>query len=155
MGETTLRVATVAHGLAPGVLGATGPGGQLVLQGCGIGCPGCTSQHTHSPTGGRVMPVTALVRLMRRLHGHGQLRRLTVTGGEPTEQAPALQAFLALFTRAMPACEVVLYSGRPWLPCSATVRGCWPCATWWWPAPTWRTARPQRWPAVTTRRCTC
>jgi len=109
-----LQVAAVACGLAPGVLGATGPATQLVLQGCRIGCPGCTSLHTHAAMGGRQMTVAVLLQLMHRLHGQGQLARLTLTGGEPTEQAPALERLLASFTQAFPQTEVVLYSGRSW-----------------------------------------
>jgi len=109
-----LRLVTIAAGLAPGVLGATGPGVQIVTQGCTIDCPGCTSSHTHSSSGGREKPLKELLQLMEALHSRGQLARLTVTGGEPTEQAPALQAFLTSFTLSFPEAEVVLYSGRTW-----------------------------------------
>ena len=112
--SSTLRVASIATGLGRGVLGASAPGVQLGLQGCTIGCPGCTSVHTHSTAAGRLMPLAELMRLMQHLHQRGQLARLTVTGGEPSEQAPALQSFLSGFCQSFPATEVVLYSGRTW-----------------------------------------
>lgn len=109
-----LRVNSMVAGLGPGVLGASAPAVQLVLQGCTIGCPGCTSPHTHAAGGGRQMPQAALLQVLQGLHQRGQLARLTVTGGEPTEQAGPLQTFLGRVRERFSDTEVVLYSGRTW-----------------------------------------
>lgn len=114
MDATTLRINAMASGLASGVLGWAGHGAELVVQGCHIGCRDCVSPHTHSSRAGRVVSVADLMQWLQGLHQCGQLERLTLTGGEVSEQAVAVQALLAQFVKAFPQVEVVMYSGLTW-----------------------------------------
>lgn len=108
----SLRINNMVHGLQPGVLGATANRVQITLQGCShTKCPGCTSPHTHDAAGGRAVPVTRLLSWMQSLPHMGGL---TVSGGEPTDQADALAHLLKVFREAFPEAEVVLYSALLW-----------------------------------------
>lgn len=91
------------HHLAKGSR-ANGPGVRTVVwtQGCSIRCPGCHNPGTWDPAGGREVPVAEL------LEGVGL--RLTLSGGEPFEQAAACAA-LAEGVRARGG-DVVVFTGR-------------------------------------------
>jgi anaerobic ribonucleoside-triphosphate reductase activating protein len=107
-----LRLNAAAHGLNRGVLGATDHRVMLTLQGCShTKCPGCTSSHTWDAKGGRLMPVNGLIRWMQSLP---RLDGITITGGEPSDQADALTGLLKQFRAVFPAAEVVLYSALLW-----------------------------------------
>jgi len=69
---------------------ANGPGSRFVVwvQGCTLGCPGCFNPATHA-AGGREVEVAALVDDIRDVDG------LTVSGGEPLQQAAAVAELLA------------------------------------------------------------
>ncbi|MEV4939307.1 4Fe-4S single cluster domain-containing protein [Streptomyces zaomyceticus] len=73
-----------------------GPGRRLGVwfQGCPLACAGCMSRHTWATEGGRESSVGELLGLWRDALRDGA-RGLTVSGGEPLEQAPALAEFLA------------------------------------------------------------
>lgn len=73
-----------------------GPGRRLGVwfQGCPLACAGCMSRHTWAPEGGREASVGELLDLWRGALEEGA-QGLTVSGGEPLEQAPALAEFLA------------------------------------------------------------
>lgn len=84
MNDDQLRISTfMSHSVAHG------PGIRFVLwvQGCSLGCPGCFSPHTHSATGGRVIKVEWLVNRIRSTKG---IQGITISGGEPFEQAKPL-----------------------------------------------------------------
>ena len=70
---------------------ANGPGSRFVVwvQGCTLGCPGCFNPATHA-AGGRDIDVAALVDEI------GDVDGLTVSGGEPLQQAAAVAELLAL-----------------------------------------------------------
>lgn len=107
-----LRLNAAAHGLRRGVLGATDHRVMLTLQGCShTKCPGCTSSHTWDSNGGRLMPVNGLIRWMQSLP---RVDGITLTGGEPSDQAEALACLLLQFRSAFPSAEVVLYSALLW-----------------------------------------
>lgn len=109
---TWMRVNSMSYGLQPGVLGATADRWQLLLQGCShLKCPGCTSLHTHDPSGGRRVSteqVLAWIQAMPHVGG------LTISGGEPSDQAVSLVTLLQGFRIAHPNAEVVLYSALLW-----------------------------------------
>jgi anaerobic ribonucleoside-triphosphate reductase activating protein len=108
-----LNVAQVAFGLCAGVLGATPHRMGVWTQGCSLRkCPGCTSAHTWSPTLGRRLAVASLIELARRhtIRPAG----LTVSGGEPTDQAEAVAALVQTFRVEFPGTEAVLYTGLRW-----------------------------------------
>ncbi len=72
---------------------ANGPGLRAVLwtRGCSLGCPGCFNPETHSFDGGELVDVEELA---GRVAALGNIEGVTVSGGEPLQQRPALLAFL-------------------------------------------------------------
>ena len=66
-----------------------GPGERFVIwvQGCSLGCPGCFNPETHSPEGGRTVGVDELA---REILATGGLEGVTLSGGEPFQQAGPL-----------------------------------------------------------------
>lgn len=107
-----LRLNAAAHGLRRGVLGATDFRVMLTFQGCShTKCPCCTSPHTWDAKGGRLIPINGLIRWMQSLP---RVDGITITGGEPSDQAEALAGLLQQFRTAFPTAEVVLYSALLW-----------------------------------------
>lgn len=101
---TQVRVADV---LAPSF--ANGPGARFVVwvQGCTLRCAGCHNPHTWTATAGRLVDVADLIRRYDTISG---LRGLTLSGGEPFEQAEAC-ATLARLVRERGG-DVVVFSGH-------------------------------------------
>lgn len=108
-----LRLNQVVFGLGPGVLGASANRMGVWTQGCSLRkCPGCSSTHTWSPTGGKAVTVEALLKL-----AHAQAlppSGLTVSGGEPTDQVEGVTTLITGFRKTFPGAEVVLYTGLNW-----------------------------------------
>lgn len=110
---TLLAINQVAFGLGRGVLGATSDRMGIWTQGCSLRkCPGCTSRHTWLPDSGRRFSVESLIGLARSQTYPPQ--GLTVSGGEPTDQAEAVGVLVAAFRAEFPLAEVVLYTGLRW-----------------------------------------
>jgi len=89
---------------------AEGPGARFALwvQGCAIRCPGCCNPHMFDPAGG--FPVEP-EELLRRLDGvRDRIEGVTLLGGEPFEQAPALAPFAREVRRR--GLTVVAFSGH-------------------------------------------
>lgn len=105
----TLRVARV---LAP--VTVLGPGRRIVVwvQGCGLACPGCASRDTWDVAGGTVVPVTALADRLADAVAADELDGLTITGGEPTDQAIPLTALVVLLRERLPGLDVLVFTGR-------------------------------------------
>jgi anaerobic ribonucleoside-triphosphate reductase activating protein len=85
-----LRVATVYHGSL-----IDGPGRRSVcqVQGCSIRCPGCHVPWTHDASAGVLFSISQLLALL--LDPAGAPRDgITITGGEPFDQAEALRGLL-------------------------------------------------------------
>lgn len=101
--QHTLRIS----GLTPRSRVA-GPGLRFLIhtQGCTLGCPGCFNPGTHDPLGGELHPVSDLTQTIIASEG---IDGITVSGGEPLQQAPALAELLAAVRAA--GLSVVLYSG--------------------------------------------
>ncbi len=75
-----------------GIVGASitdGPGFRyaIFVQGCSHNCPGCHNPHTHDPNGGELRDTAELIEAMGR---DPMLSGVTLSGGEPFEQAEAL-----------------------------------------------------------------
>lgn len=108
-----LRLNQVAFGLGPGVLGASPNRMGVWTQGCSLPkCPGCSSVHTWPADVGSMVPIKSLIRL-----AHAQAlppSGLTLSGGEPTDQAGGVMALVQAFRVAFPNTEVVLYTGLRW-----------------------------------------
>lgn len=84
---------------------ANGPGVRHVLwfQGCTLGCAGCFNPGTHAPVGGELLTVEAV------LAGIGDVDGLTLSGGEPMQQAPAaLELLLGARRRGL---STLMFSG--------------------------------------------
>jgi anaerobic ribonucleoside-triphosphate reductase activating protein len=72
---------------------ANGPGARFVvwLQGCTLGCPGCFNPTTHDDSGGRATTVADVAAQLAATPG---IEGLTLSGGEPLQQAEAALALL-------------------------------------------------------------
>ncbi len=86
---------------------ANGPGRRFVVwvQGCSLGCPGCFNPGTHDPRAGESIEIAQLA---ARIHATGGIEGVTLTGGEPLEQAPAVASLLESLDARL---SVVLFSG--------------------------------------------
>jgi anaerobic ribonucleoside-triphosphate reductase activating protein len=63
----------------------------LWVQGCSLACPGCISPHTWDPGAGEEIEVGELAELIVALEREvGRLNGLTISGGEPFDQADGL-----------------------------------------------------------------
>ena len=101
-----------------------GPGERFVLwvQGCTLACPGCWNVETWSKKGGSDREVGALVDDVRRSMEEGPLEGISILGGEPLQQAPAV---LALIDAVKPmGLSVLLYTGYEPDEYDATMQAC-------------------------------
>ncbi len=64
------------------------------MQGCTLGCAGCFNPTTHEAAGGREVTVAELAVELRAAHTAGS-EGLSLSGGEPLQQAAAAAALLA------------------------------------------------------------
>lgn len=105
----TLRLTRV---LAP--VTVLGPGRRVALwvQGCGLACPGCASRDTWDAAGGTRVRVSALAERLAGTIAADGLDGLTLTGGEPTDQATALTALVGALRERLPGLDVLLFTGR-------------------------------------------
>ncbi len=73
---------------------SNGPGLRSVIwvQGCTLNCPGCFNPRTHDSRSGQVVRVGDLFE--RILDGAGLIEGITISGGEPLQQADALLELL-------------------------------------------------------------
>lgn len=108
--EATVRIARM---LAP--VTVLGPGRRLGLwvQGCGLACPGCASRDTWDRAGGVEISVAVLVEQIVAAVNADSLDGLTLTGGEPTDQAEGLAAVVTGVRERLPNLDVLLFTGRP------------------------------------------
>jgi anaerobic ribonucleoside-triphosphate reductase activating protein len=95
-----------------------GPGSRIGiwLQGCSICCPGCVSQDTWTSDRSREMPVEVLLAWCRKV-APGGADGVTISGGEPFDQARGLTALLKGLHRWRKAVgrefDLMCYSGYP------------------------------------------
>lgn len=113
MTVSTIRLSRVLSGLT-----ALGPGKRVGVwvQGCTLSCPGCSSLDTWDPEGGIEARLVELTSLVVDLFGaHPELTGLSLTGGEPVQQAEALATFTddvrtAIADREL---DVLMFTGYP------------------------------------------
>jgi anaerobic ribonucleoside-triphosphate reductase activating protein len=89
---------------------ANGPGIRytLWLQGCSIHCDGCFNPGTHDPLAGTWM---SILDILQDIQNHmPNLDGITVTGGEPLDQAAALSSFLSACRDNLPL-PILLFTG--------------------------------------------
>ncbi|MDR3075748.1 MAG: radical SAM protein [Synergistaceae bacterium] len=91
---------------------ALGPGKRfgLWLQGCSIHCDGCISRETWDFGGGEARDISELAREIAETAGNEKLDGLTVSGGEPFDQAEPLMKFLREIA-SFGIRDVLVYSG--------------------------------------------
>lgn len=93
-----------------------GPGRRIGiwLQGCSLACPGCASSRTWDSHAGESVNETALAGQCRCWLKEG-IDGITITGGEPFEQAASLELFLDAIQdwRRIEKVDVLCYSGMP------------------------------------------
>jgi len=89
---------------------ANGPGWRSVVwvQGCSLGCPGCFNPQTHGREEGETLEVAEV---MERILAAGT-EGLTVSGGEPLQQAEAVVTFLEAARAA--GLSTLLFTGFAW-----------------------------------------
>ncbi len=92
---------------------ANGPGARAVIwvQGCSLNCPDCFNPETHALKGGRPVPVDDLFDGIRALGD--SIEGLTVSGGEPLQQQPALLALLRRVRRDT-GLSALVFTGYTW-----------------------------------------
>lgn len=89
---------------------ANGPGLRAVIwfQGCTLACPGCFNPLTHPVEGRQIRPVSEWVDWLLSLTG--QIEGVTLSGGEPFQQAAGLLA-LCRAVRSKTDLSILLFSG--------------------------------------------
>ena len=106
---------------------ANGPGRRNVVwfQGCTLNCQGCFNPLTHDPKGGRQISCTALGDLL--LSHEPACEGITISGGEPFQQAEALLELLKIL-KARKSPPVLIFSGYSfsWIKDDPLCRSCLP-----------------------------
>ena len=92
---------------------ANGPGVRATIwvQGCSLACPGCLNPQTHADGGGSLVAVEDLITRIAALGN--AIEGLSVSGGEPLEQAPAVAA-LSDGVRRETGLSVLVFTGFRW-----------------------------------------
>ncbi len=90
---------------------ALGPGQRLVLwvSGCSLNCKGCISPELRSSNSGKQIKLDTLIKHILGLSF--QLDGISLSGGEPFEQAEALSLLLIALRAARPDWSVLAFSG--------------------------------------------
>jgi anaerobic ribonucleoside-triphosphate reductase activating protein len=90
-----------------------GPGSRAViwLQGCSLNCPGCWNPLSHSVEAGISVEVVSVVEWVADLQSNRLIDGLTISGGEPMEQAGALLALLQVLRLRVPEISIGVFSG--------------------------------------------
>ena len=90
---------------------ALGPGERAVLwvAGCPRDCPGCISPEMQPYDAGEVVPVGTLAARLERIDA--SINGLTISGGEPFDQAEALFGLLDRLRAVRPDWNVLVYTG--------------------------------------------
>ena len=90
-----------------------GPGMRAVIwvQGCLLGCPGCWNPQTHDPLRGFHLDVSEIIEWFAIASRKNRIEGLTISGGEPMEQAPTVLELLRRLKAAHPGMTTGLFSG--------------------------------------------
>jgi anaerobic ribonucleoside-triphosphate reductase activating protein len=93
-----------------------GPRALIHVQGCTRHCLGCGNAAMQDPQGGAILSLRSLIHWLLRL---GPRRGLSISGGEPQEQATAVKALLQALRKVLPTWDSVLFTGyapEEWAP---------------------------------------
>ncbi len=107
---TVVNVAQVAANMA--VLGWGRRRAGVWTQGCDVGCPGCSSAHTHDTARGRIVAVNDMLEWFSAQAS--TFDGLTISGGEPTMQSDAVLELIEAFRSRFGEVDVLLFSGLGW-----------------------------------------
>ena len=90
---------------------ANGPGVRAVVwvQGCTIGCAGCYSAPTHPHSANSLVEPSEVVEWILSIP---DIEGITISGGEPFEQAAALVDIISQMKRVRPELTVFIFSGH-------------------------------------------
>jgi anaerobic ribonucleoside-triphosphate reductase activating protein len=90
-----------------------GPGERAViwLQGCSIGCPRCWNPATHLRSAGSEWAVEKVLAWLDLVRSRIEIWGLTISGGEPLEQAPGLVQLVEGVRDQFPDLSIGLFSG--------------------------------------------
>jgi anaerobic ribonucleoside-triphosphate reductase activating protein len=90
-----------------------GPGARAVIwvQGCPLGCPRCWNPLTHDPKEGFWLDVSEVLEWVAKANREHRIEGLTISGGEPIEQVPAVLELLRRLKAAHPEMTTGLFSG--------------------------------------------
>ena len=90
-----------------------GPGRRAAIwvQGCSLACAGCWNPATHSVTGGREYQTAHLQDWLTELWHAGAITGVTLSGGEPLEQAAAIEILFRGLRTQIPSLSIGLFSG--------------------------------------------
>jgi len=104
MSASSLRIGRVEHEVT-----VLGPGTRSVVwvAGCRLACPGCVTPELWDPEAGGVVAVERLADVLVA----GAVDGVTLSGGEPFEQAEALAALICHIRARRPGLSVMAYSG--------------------------------------------
>jgi anaerobic ribonucleoside-triphosphate reductase activating protein len=92
---------------------ANGPGPRAVIwvQGCSLGCPGCWNALSHPRSTGTEWAVEELAAWLKSVRSISEISGVTISGGEPLEQAPGLVQLLERVTDQFADIGLGLFSG--------------------------------------------
>ncbi len=92
---------------------SNGPGLRSVVwvQGCTLNCAGCFNPQTHDPRAGQPVSIGDLFE--RILAQGNQIEGITISGGEPLQQAPALMKLLKK-VKAETRLSTLVFTGFAW-----------------------------------------
>jgi anaerobic ribonucleoside-triphosphate reductase activating protein len=91
---------------------ANGPGLRSVVffQGCTLGCQNCFNPESHAFTGPDVIIPAVSERVLQAHKEHGT-EGVTISGGEPMQQAPALLELIKALHQQLPSFSFGMFSG--------------------------------------------
>lgn len=92
---------------------SNGPGARAVIwtQGCSLKCPGCFNPETHTFDGGELISTDDLFKKIESIKD--SIEGITVSGGEPLEQANSLADVLHM-TKKHTNLSIILLTGFEW-----------------------------------------
>jgi anaerobic ribonucleoside-triphosphate reductase activating protein len=90
-----------------------GPGQRAVIwvQGCSLRCPECWNPQTHNLRQGFQCEVPEIIEWFATLSRENPVEGITISGGEPMEQGPAVLELLRRLKAAHPTLSLGLFSG--------------------------------------------
>lgn len=86
-----------------------GPGQRaaVFVKGCSLACLGCQNRHLWPHSGGQMMKAEEVAYELLRMND----KAITISGGEPFQQADALAELVTTLRRISPSVHIMIYSG--------------------------------------------